>query len=158
MGRVPETGVLDEPAATHLRTNMATRPLLHRSRTLILPIAATLCWSWGDGGTDVPEDTGQREAFIAAFLDLRMAALTSGSADLTDEVRDSVLAISNVTEQDLLDFIDTHGEDVEFMRDLWTELETLLTERLEQNARDEENAATEEALEPDVNQDGDGGV
>ena len=87
-----------------------------------------------------------------------MAALTSGSADLTDEVRDSVLAISNVTEQDLLDFIDTHGEDVEFMRDLWTELETLLTERLEQNARDEENAATEESLEPDVNQDGDGGV
>ena len=65
---------------------------------------------------------------------------------------------ANVTEQDLLDFIDTHGEDVEFMRDLWTELETLLTERLEQNARDEENAATEEALEPDVNQDGDGGV
>ncbi len=137
---------------------LRVRRLLHRSRTLMLPIVVTLCWSCGDDGTDIPEDTGQREAFIAAFLDLRMAALTSGSADLTDEVRDSVLAISNVTEQDLLDFIDTHGEDVEFMRDLWTELETLLTERLEQNARDEENAATEEALEPEVNQDGDGGV
>ena len=98
-----------------------------------------LCWSCGGGATDVPEDTAARDAFIGAYLDLRTTVLSSGTTDLGDEVRDSILAAYDVTGQDLLDFIDTHGEDVEFMRDLWTELEAHMAERLEQNAPDEEN-------------------
>ena len=102
-------------------------------------VAVTVCWSCGGGATDVPEDAAGREAFIGAYLDLRTAALSSGTTDLGDEVRDSILATYNVTGQDLLAFVDAHGEDVEFMRDLWSELEVRLTERLEQTAGDEED-------------------
>ncbi len=102
-------------------------------------VVLTLCGSCGGGATDVPEGTPGREEFIGAYLDLRIALLGSGTTDLGDEVRDSILSGYGVTAQDLLDFVDTHGEDIEFMRDLWTEVETRMTERLEQNARDEEN-------------------
>ena len=88
-------------------------------------------------------------------MDLRTAALSSGSPDLGDEVRDSILAVYDVTAQDLLDFVETHGEDVEFMRDLWTEIEARMTERLEQHARDEEDEGTDAA---DRSQGGDAGV
>ena len=102
-------------------------------------VATNLSWSCGGGATDVPEDTAARDAFVGVYLDLRTAILSSGTTDLKDEVRDSILSAYDVTGQDLLDFIDTHGEDVEFMHDLWTELEARITDRLEQNARDEEN-------------------
>ena len=122
------------------------RPLRHppreRPRIVVLIAATTLCWSCGGGVTDVAGDTAGREAFIGAYLDLRTATLSSGTPGLSDEVRDSILAAYDVTGQDLIDFIDTHGEDVEFMRDLWTEIEVGITERLEPNADDEETEDT----------------
>jgi len=127
----------------------------HRSRITISIVALTLCWSCSGGATDVPEVTPGRAEFIGAYMDLRTAALSSGSPDLGDEVRDSILAVYDVTAQDLLDFVETHGEDVEFMRDLWTEIEARMTERLEQHARDEEDEGTDAA---DRSQGGDAGV
>ena len=106
-------------------------------------VALTLCWSCGGGAPDVPEETPGRPEFIGAYLDLRTAVLSSGSTDRSNEVRDSILAVYDVTNQDLLDFVEIHGEDVEFMRDLWTEIEARVTERLEQNARDEENEGSD---------------
>ena len=110
-------------------------------------VSTTLCWSCGGGATDVPEDTAGREAFIGAYLDLRTTALSSETTEFGDEVRDSILAAYDVTAQDLLDFIDTHGEDIEFMHDLWAELEARLMERLEQNAPEEENEVPDGAEE-----------
>jgi hypothetical protein len=106
---------------------------------MVLVVATTLTWSCGGGATDVPGDTAERDAFVGAYVDLRSAASISASTDLQDEVRDSILAAYDVTAQDLLDFVDTHGEDIEFMRDLWTELEALLSERLERDAGAEGN-------------------
>ena len=127
----------------------------HRPRIIVSIVALTLCWSCRGGATDVPEVTAGRAEFIGAYTDLRAAALSTGSPDLEDEVRDSILAVYDVTAQDLLDFVETHGEDVEFMRDLWTEIEARMTERLEQNARDEENDGTDGT---DRSQGGDAGV
>ena len=128
-----------------------------RPRIIVFMVAVTLCWSCGGGATDVLEDTAGREEFIRAYLDLRTAALASGTADFGDEARDSILAAHDVTGQDLLDFIDIHGEDVEFMHDLWAELEVRLIERLEQNTPDEENEGADEAQEIEDG-DGDAGV
>ena len=111
----------------------------HRSRVIVSLVTLTLSWSCGGGATDVPEMVEGREAFVGAYLDLRMSAVNSGSSVIEDGVRDSILALHGVTEQDLLDFIETHGEDVEFMRDLWTELEGLITDRIERSAMDAED-------------------
>jgi hypothetical protein len=127
-----------------------------RPRIIVFMASMTLCWSCGGGATDVPEGTtAEREAFIGAYLDLRTAALNSETTEFGDEVRDRILAAYDVTGQDLLDFIDTHGEDVEFMHDLWAELEMRLIERLEQNAGDEENEGADGSEEIE---DGDAGV
>ena len=77
-----------------------------------------------------------RESFIGAYVDLRAAALSSGTTEIEGEVRDSILAVYGVTGEELLAFIDTHGESVEFMSELWSEIEGRLTERLEQNRQD----------------------
>ena len=121
-------------------------------------VALTLCGSCGGGATDMPEDTPGRAEFIGVYLDLRTAALGLETADLGDEVRDSILSGYGVTAQDLLDFVDTHGEDVEFMRDLWTEVETRMTELLEEQARDEENEENEGTDGPEEIQGGDAGI
>ena len=106
----------------------------------------------------MPEDTPGRAEFIGVYLDLRTAGLGLEAASLEDEVRDSILSGYDVTAQDLLDFVDTHGEDVEFMRDLWTEVETRMTELLEQHARDEETEENEGTDGPEEIQGGDAGI
>jgi hypothetical protein len=118
-------------------------------------IATTLCLSCSSGATDVPEETPGRTEFIGAYIDLRLAAMSAETTDIGDDLRDSLLAVYDVTEQDLIDFVDMHGEEVEFMRDLWGEIETILTARLEQQAEDEENDENDGVDEID---DGDAGV
>ena len=108
---------------------------------MVFVIALTVCWSCSGDATDVTEDTVAREGFIGAYLDLRVAALSSGTTEIGGDVRDSILAVYGVTGEELLEFVDTYGENVEFMRDLWTEIDGQLSERLEQDARDAENEA-----------------
>jgi len=112
-------------------------PPRHRPRLMVVVIALIVCWSCSGNTTDVADDTDGREAFMGAYVDLRLAALSSGTT-LLGSVRDSILAVYGVTGDELLEFVDTHGEDVEFMRDLWAEIEGRLLERLEQNAQEED--------------------
>ncbi len=131
----------------------------HRHRLIVPIVAMMLCWSCGGGATDAPVETAGREAFIGAYLALRSEAMSSQSTEMEDRVRDSILTVYDVTAQELLDFIDTHGEDVEFMRDLWTEIETRMVELLEQNARDQEDEETNQGADENVQIDsGDGRI
>ena len=95
-------------------------------------VALTVCWSCTDDATVVLEATAEREAFIETYVELRARALASGTTEIEAEARDSILAVYGVTGEELVEFIDIHGEDVQFMGDLWGEVEGLLTERLEQ--------------------------
>ena len=102
-------------------------------------VALMLCWSCSAGTTDIPEDTVGREAFISVYVDLRAAALTLRPTETGLDVRDSILAAHGVTGDDLLEFVDTHGERVEFMSRMWSEVEGLLSQRLETILPDEED-------------------
>ncbi len=99
---------------------------------MVFLVALTVCWSCGDDATVVLADTAEREVFIEAYVELRARALAAGTTEIEGDVRDSILAAYGVTGEELLEFIDIHGEDVQFMGDLWGEIEGLLTERLEQ--------------------------
>jgi len=87
----------------------------------------------------VPADTAEREEFIGAYVDLRTAAVKVGSTDIGDDVRDSILTVYGVREQDLVEFVETHGEDVKFMSELWTEVEARLLAHLERARQDEDD-------------------
>lgn len=98
-----------------------------RARRLAVALVILVAACSGDQG---PETSGavDREAFIATYVDLRAAALGSASATLTDQAREEVLTRHGVTEEGLVAFAELHGRDVDFMRDVWNDIESRLDE------------------------------
>jgi hypothetical protein len=77
-------------------------------------------------GSSAPGDTIDREVFIATYVDLRMAALDTDTARIGTVERDAILQQHGVTADDLTTFADVHGADLEYMRDVWAEVELRL--------------------------------
>jgi hypothetical protein len=71
-------------------------------------------------------DAIDRETFIDTFVDLRSTALKNPGTRITPEQRTEILAKHGVSEEDLLHFADVHGRDVDYMADVWSEVETRL--------------------------------
>ncbi|MGD2068946.1 MAG: hypothetical protein PVI57_09770 [Gemmatimonadota bacterium] len=95
---------------------MTTSARLALSALLALLLAG--CGQAVDGG-----DVIDRETFIATYIDLRRAAFRSPTRELDTAKRARVLESHGVTEEQLLEFTDVHGRDVDFMMELWTEVE-----------------------------------
>ena len=101
---------------------------MKRLRTLFLacacatlvPLSTVAC----DGGTDA--SLVSRTQFVETYVDLRVSALRREDETLTDSARAAVLSRHGVTEDQLLEFASAHGADLEFMRDLWNEVEARL--------------------------------
>jgi hypothetical protein len=68
-------------------------------------------------------ETIDRELFIQTYVDLRVAALESDSQLLGDSERVDVLERNGVTAEALVRFAEVHGPDLEFMRDVWNDVE-----------------------------------
>lgn len=73
----------------------------------------------GDPGADAID----RDVFIDTYVDLRVAALETDSVRLGDGQRSEILARHGVTEEDLVHFAEAHATRLEFMRDVWNEIE-----------------------------------
>jgi len=97
----------------------------------LLLFALTLAWGCEFAATGSPAEVQERERFISAYVDLRVWLLRMRTTQMGDAVRDSLLAAHDVTEDELLNFVDTHGTDVEFMRDVWNDIETRIATRRE---------------------------
>lgn len=89
---------------------------------LVLVVALTAC----GGDTSGPSAGIDAETFIATYVDLRSTALSAGESLISDAERTQALARHGVSEDDLTQFIEMHGEDVELMRDIWDEIERRL--------------------------------
>ena len=64
-----------------------------------------------------------REVFIQTYVDLRVAALSTETQQLSDEDRAEVLTRGGVTADDLVNFAEVHGRDLDFMRNVWNDVE-----------------------------------
>lgn len=106
-------------------TSVARRLRL-RCLPALLPLltgaALTLVAACGDQGADA--SVIDRETFIATWVDLRVAAVTSPTGELSDAQRDGILQEHDVSGQDLLDFAEAHGADVPYMEAVWDEVES----------------------------------
>ena len=94
---------------------------------LLACLLATTCSfpAFGEGSGDaIP-----RESFIDAYVELRVAALQAEDQKLTVQLRDGVLHGMELQESDLLDFVEVHGKDVQFMRRLWEEVDSIFQDR-----------------------------
>ena len=86
-----------------------------------LPLLLTGCAGDGAGPE---EETISRDTFIETYVALREVGL--GAPNQIPSVNDrlDVLEEHGVSEQDLLQFVEVRGRNVDYMRDVWNEVET----------------------------------
>lgn len=77
----------------------------------------------GSSGTP---DVIDRETFIDAYVDLRVAALDTDSLRIAAADRQAILNELGIAEEDLVEFVEAHAADLDFMRDVWNDVELRL--------------------------------
>ncbi len=92
-------------------------------------IIASACAS-GPSEVPIPADLLDRDAFIEALLELRMGALDNAAWEMRVSERDSILSARGLTAEDIEEFVEFHGRDVMFMKDLWEDVDARLLELL----------------------------
>lgn len=94
------------------------KPILRKSWSVL--VTATVL---AGCGSSEPEGLIAEETFIETYVELRIAALDADSARIADSDREAILAARGVTEEDLLEFVRVHAADLDYMRDVWNEVE-----------------------------------
>ena len=87
------------------------------------PLLLLFLVSCGRGTAEPSVETVDRETFVATYVDLRSVALGNAGLAISPAERDSVLRLHDVSEDDLLLFVEVHGRDAVLMQDLWNEVE-----------------------------------
>jgi hypothetical protein len=100
-----------------------SRSFVTRAASSIVLSAAILSMWTCTEETVAPVD---RETFIQVYLELRVAALDSEDASIVQVDRERILEKYGITAEDMVAFADAHGSDVDYMRDLWNEIEIRL--------------------------------
>jgi hypothetical protein len=98
---------------------------MNRTLTTLALVAIAACGRT-DGGAS--GDVIDREAFIATYVDLRVAAQHAPDLHVSDEQRAEILARHGVDEAGLLEFADVHGRDIAYMSEVWNEINTRIQE------------------------------
>ena len=107
---------------------------------VLLILAPSAC---SESETSREERGIPRESFVRTYVGLRVAALRSPEAEITVERRDSVLRAHGVTQEELLEFVEIHGRDVDFMSSVWDSIEArLVRESDEARLREREDTLT----------------
>ena len=100
-----------------------------RHKLTLLTLLFTHAACGGDTTAIANGDIPDRDTFVTAFVDLRLAAIESEDFVVTDSERDRILSSHGIDGESLLLFANVHGMDVEFMRDVWNDVEQLFGER-----------------------------
>lgn len=88
-------------------------------------LVVTLAAACGSGTGDSP-DSIESEVFIQTYVDLRTSALDTDSQRLAPVDRETILREHSVTVEELTHFAKSHGDDLDFMREVWNEVELRL--------------------------------
>jgi hypothetical protein len=86
---------------------------------LLVPLACG-----GDDEVPVVEGVIDRETFIETYVDLRSEAVANRDFALSADRRDEILARHGVDEESLLAFVDAYSAELDFMNELWAEVES----------------------------------
>jgi len=117
----------DHSAWLTRRRDQRRRALRHSALLLTLCAAALLA-GCGDSSGEL-DGIITREEFVQAYSELRVNALRTEGGKIALEERDRILAELNLTPEDLIDFVEVHGRDIPFMREVWEEVENNLETR-----------------------------
>jgi hypothetical protein len=86
----------------------------------VLLIAA--CGGEGASATDAGGAI-ERELFVQTYVELRIESFDNSPQIISDGEREQVLTERGVSDEELRHFLDVHGSDVVFMRDVWADIE-----------------------------------
>jgi len=67
-----------------------------------------------------------RETFVATYVDLRSATIAGAELTLPNEERDRILARHGVEAESLLEFVEAYGRELDFMNQVWSEVQQRL--------------------------------
>jgi len=95
----------------------------------VCAIALSLSACRGEEQVPVVEGVIDRETFIEAYVDLRVATIEGSDLALPVEERDSVLAEHGVSADDLTAFVEAYGRYLDYMSSLWSDVEARLEAR-----------------------------
>lgn len=84
------------------------------------------------------ERTIPREDFVEAYVELRMASLNVEGPGMSLATRNQILDRLELEEEDLLHFVEVHGTEVQYMRSLWEEVDSIMDARRRPEALPEE--------------------
>lgn len=96
----------------------------HATALLATALALTFAACSGDHDVPVVEGVIGRQTFIDTYVDLRAEAARTRDLELSEEQRDEILARHGVDEDDLLAFVDAYGGELDYMSELWAEVES----------------------------------
>jgi len=87
-----------------------------------------LCLLFACGGDQAPGAAGtiSRGVFVDTYVELRMTALHSPDGRVSPEAKAEILEAKGVTEADLLHYVDVHGTRLQFMVEVWAEIDDTL--------------------------------
>lgn len=103
-----------------LCSGLGSWKLRARAAGLAVAVFAAAC------GSDPSDQAMDREVFVQTYVDLRVAALDTDSQRLADPDREAVLRRHGVTADDLTRFVETHASNLDYMRDVWNDIELRL--------------------------------
>ena len=92
-------------------------------RTVAAAVILLALASCGGDTSPVASDVIDRQTFIDTYVDLRLAAIQTPDFRIPSGERDQILTRHGVSAEDLLRFADAHGRDLEFMNEVWSEIE-----------------------------------
>jgi len=125
------------PWTIHPKNRTTRRPVLSRfsshSHTAPRRWFVALAVAGALGCDSSAQDAIERDVFIATYVDLRIAASETDSLRIGDVERTEVLARHGVTGDELTHFADVYADDLEFMREVWNEVEVQLDHEPEAN-------------------------
>ena len=110
------------------RRRVPCRRALHHFALLLTLCAVPLLAGCGDSGEEL-DGIITREQFVQAYSELRVSALWSEGEDIVPEERDRILAESGLTPEDLIEFVEAHGRDMDYMQTVWEEVDHNLETR-----------------------------
>ena len=100
--------------------------------TVALLLAA--CGGESSGPDPAAADAIDRELFVETMVELRMEALDNTPMVITEQEKAEILGERGLTEEDLRVFVETHGKRLEYMRDLWADIEARVLSRIDPDA------------------------
>jgi hypothetical protein len=115
---------------------------------MALVLASMACGGSTETATSSTE-TIPRDVFVQAYVELRMEAFDNTPKIITNAEKDLILNQRGISEDDMRHFIEVHGPDLEFMRDLWADIEaqilSLLSPDLDTDSITSLNPGTEQS-------------